>query len=59
MITLFKSQGYLAKHECFTNQGLKLTKKSSRNFTTRYKNLVAISQNLVTKPSRCIVLSAV
>ena len=40
-------------------QGLKLTKKSSRNFATRYENLVAILQILVTKLLCCIVFSAV
>ena len=40
-------------------QGLKLAKKSTRNFATRYEKVVAISQNLVAKSSSCIVLSAV
>ena len=40
-------------------QGLKLTKKSSCNFATRYKNLVAVLQILVTKLLHCIVLSVV
>ena len=40
-------------------QGLKLTKKSSCNFVTRYENLVAVLQILVTKLLRCILLSVV
>ena len=45
-------QGFEASHY----QGSKLTEKSSRK---RYENVVAISQILVTKSPRCIVLSAV
>ena len=40
-------------------QGSRLTKKSSRNFATRYENLVTIAQILVAKSPRCIVLSAI
>ena len=41
----------------FLNQCSKLTKKSSLNFATGYENLVVISQNLLAKSSRCVVLS--
>lgn len=39
--------------------GLKINEKSSLNFATGNENLVAISQNLLAKSSRCVVLSAV
>ena len=39
-------------------QGSKLTKKIQSQLATRYENLVAISQILVAKSPRCIVLSA-
>ena len=37
--------------------GLKINEKTESHFVTRYENLVAISQILVAKSPRCIVLS--
>ena len=42
-----------------TAKGLEINEKIQSNFATRYENLVAISQILVSKLPRCIVLSAV
>ena len=39
--------------------GLEINKKIQSHFAIRYENLVAISQILVAKLPRCIVLSAV
>ena len=39
--------------------GLETNEKIQSQFVTRYENLVAISQILVAKSPRCIVLSAV
>ena len=39
--------------------GLEINEKIQSHFAIRYENLVAISQILVAKSPRCIVLSAV
>ena len=41
------------------NAGLEINEKIQSHFAIRYENLVAISQILVAKSPRCIVLSAV
>ena len=56
---MLECQERLLVRYCFATTGLEINEKIQSHFAIRSENLVAISQILVAKSPRCIVLSAV